>query len=177
MPSFLTPADFFVRYDYRWVGKQITDTGLAATDIDCRNSSVIAAFIAEASEMVVAAAAVGDRYSENDLTLYGGQLLKRITADLTMGLILKRRARAASDLESLTGPYTEALGYLEQLRRGERIFYMVPDVAEAGLPEAVSNLPRLGIDPPLATQQAFRYFGSASCRGVAPWSPWVGGFN
>lgn len=161
MPSFITAAQFLTRYDYRWVGQNITDTGTPATESGVLASPVLAALIADASDDVMAAAAVGDRYSVDDLATYGGNLLVRIVADLTMGLILKRRARAVKDEKDLSGPYTEAMDKLEALRRGERIFYAVPGVPEAGLPGTASMLPIPGINPPNWTQQANRYFGSS----------------
>lgn len=178
MPTFITNSQFLVRYDARWVGKNITDTGVAATQAEMIDplsgpGSVIAAFTAEASEIVMAAAAVGARYSEADLTTYGGQLLVRIVSDLTMGLILKRRARATQDAEALSQPYAEALEYIEQLRRGERIFFNVPDVPEAGLPGTadMNNLP--GFGPPTLSQESVRYFGYPA-GGCWPW-PWTNG--
>lgn len=160
MPSFITPAQFLVRYDYRWVGKNITDTGVPATEAQCLASPVLAAFIEEASEMVMGASAVAARYSVDDLTTYGGALLVRITSDLTMGLILKRRARAAEDNEAFTSAYREALDYLEQLRRGERIFYAVPNVPEAGLPTTQNLAPTpAALGQPLITDNS-RIFGT-----------------
>ena len=169
MPSFITPTDFLLRYDFRWVGKNITDNGIAADQGQCAASPVIAAFIQEASDMVMAAAAIGDRYSLDDITKYGGTLLTRIVSDLTMGLILKRRARALDDEKSLSGPYEEALEYLELLRRGERIFYAVPNVPEAGLPATATMLPTPGIQPPLISENT-RIFGLIGpCRWPGGW--------
>lgn len=160
---FITNAQLLDRYDYRWIGQQMLDTAAAATQADLLNSGSTAggrlqAFIGEASEMLMAAAAVGDRYNAADIQTYGGQLLIRIVSDLTMGLILKRRARPVESDEALTRAYDEALGYLEQLRQGERIFYMVPNVPEAGLPaqQTLAALP--GFGPPLITDQC-RIFG------------------
>lgn len=121
--TFITNAQFLVRYDRRWVGKNMLDDGMAATEADLLDTGTVAGarleqLIQEASELVMAAGAVGARYSVNDLVTYGGQLLVRIVSDLTVGLILKRRARALTDENELSGPYAEAMGYLEQLRRG-----------------------------------------------------------
>jgi len=157
--AFATSAELIVRYDWRWIGKQILDNNSAATEAQVLASPVIAAFLDEASEMVMAAAAVGARYSVADLTQYGGVLLVRITCDLAMGLILKRRARAAKDDEALTRAYVEALDYLEQLRRAERIFYAVPDVAEAGLPGTAPLSPLNAFSPPLSSNNC-RIFGN-----------------
>lgn len=163
--TFITNAQFLVRYDRRWVGKNMLDDGTSATEADLLDTGTVAGgrleqLIQEASELVMAAAAVGARYSVNDLVTYGGQLLVRIVSDLTVGLILKRRARALTDENELSGPYAEAMGYLEQLRRGERIFFAVPDVPEAGLPGEATMLPTPGFQPPMWTQYASRLFGN-----------------
>jgi hypothetical protein len=169
MPSFMTNAQFLVRYDWRWVAKNLLDgpsaassstpPTLGALESSSGAGAVLAVLIEEASELVMAAAAVGNRYTAADLTAYGGQLLLRVVADLTMGLVLKRRARATTDLEQQFQPYSEALDYLEQLRRGERIFYAVPDVPQAGVPSTATMVPTPGVNCPLITTQANRYFG------------------
>ena len=163
--TFITNAQFLVRYDARWVGKNMLDDGTAASAADLADEGSVPGarleqLIQEASELVMAAGAVGARYSVSDLVTYGGQLLVRIVSDLTVGLILKRRARALTDENQLSGPYAEAMGYLEQLRRGERIFWAVPDVPEAGLPGTGTMLPTPGFQPPLWTQYATRVFGN-----------------
>lgn len=177
--SFVTNTAFLQRYDWRWIAKNTTDTGVAAslTDLQNENSApggILQTFLDEASEMVMGAAAVGARYSQDDLTIYGGSLLVRIVCDLTMGLVLKRRGRPTEDAESLSQPYAEALEYLELLRRGERIFFNVPDVPEAGLPGTATMEPTPGIDPPTISQQAGRYFGyppGCNYPGSNQW-PW-----
>jgi hypothetical protein len=164
LTPFITNDQFLRRYDYRWVAQDLLDDGTIPTYADLTNTSTTAGsrlqdFAFEASEIVLSAAAVAARYSEDDLRDYGGYLLLRICADLMVGLILKRRNRAVADEKEVTGPYAEALGYLELLRRGERIFSEVPDVSKAGLPETASMNPILGINPSLITQRAYRYFG------------------
>lgn len=178
MAAFITNADFFVRYDWRWVAKQVLDgtsasasaapPGLAELQATGTPAgSVVYTLIQEASDLVLAAATIGGRYSPADVTTYGGTLLQRITADLTMGLILKRRATATADLEKLFKPYAEALEYLELLRRGERIFYAVPGVTpEAGIPGTATMIPQPGINCPLITTQASRYFGNGPVNGT-----------
>ena len=178
---FITNEEFLVRYDWRWVAKNMLDAQYGTSNksvstydnlvdpLSEEGGTTLATLINEASELVMAAAAVGARYSVDDLLIVpdatpprpgGGALLQRIVSDLTMGLILKRRARATEDTTQLFQPYAEALEYIEQLRRGERIFFMVPLVPEAGLPEAASSVPIPGIDPPNITQQSLRLFGN-----------------
>lgn len=159
-PAFITAADLTARYDWRWIAQNITDDGKPATEAQVLASTKIEAFIEEASEMVLSACAVGARYSLTDLETYGGVLLKRITADLVIGAILKRRVRASKDNEAFTAAYQEALDYLEQLRRGDRIFYAVPNVPEAGLPTTENLAPTpSGTGRPLITDNT-RIFGT-----------------
>lgn len=172
---FITNEVFLKRYDWRWVAKNVLDGATANTsaalptkadleDEDTEAGSVLYECIFDASEMVMAAAAVGARYTVEDLMPSGdypggGRLLRRIVADLTMGFILQRRGRAIADEQSLSGPYNEAVAYVEQLRRGERIFFQVPDVPEAGLPDVAAMDPIPGLNSQLLTQDAYRYFG------------------
>ena len=159
--SFITPADLLIRYDWRWIGQNILDTipGTAANEAGVLASPKVQAFIEEASEMVMGAAAVGDRYTAEEIQQYGGALLQRIVSDLVIGLILKRRVRSSKDEEAFTLAYNEALAYLEQLRRGERIFYLVPNVPQAGLPATANMAAQPGFGPPLITNNP-RIFGT-----------------
>lgn len=171
MPTFISNTDFLKRYDWRWVAVNVLDGSTATTsatpptlaqlqDDTSASGSVLKTLIDDASDMVLAAALIGARYSVDDVTTYGGNLLLRIVSGLTVGLILKRRNRATPDQESLSADYAEALEYLENLRQGDRIFYAVPNVPEAGLPATASMSPVVGINPPLITTCAGRYFGS-----------------
>ncbi len=189
MTTFVSNTSFLQLYDGRWVGKNVLDDGTAASVASLQDPTspggiVLAAILLEASEMVMAAAAVGARYSISDLATYGGSLLIRVTSDLAMGLLLKRRARAVTDERALSKPYSEALDFLEQLRRGERIFFAVPDVPEAGLPGTAPMEPFLlngvpivgspgiiGIGPCTWVNQARRYFGygAGGCNGGTSW--------
>ena len=146
MIPFVTNSEFLLRFDWRWISKNVLDNNSAATLIQLQTPTdpggdVLAEFLSEASEDLMGAAAVAARYSEADIRTYGGSLCTRIVSDLTMGKILKRRGRALSDESALSMPYNEALGYLEQLRRGERIFFAVPLVPEAGLPGTAGMIP------------------------------------
>jgi hypothetical protein len=136
--------------------------------------------ILDASEKLMAAAAVGARYTETEVRTYGGNLLLSIVSSLAIGPILNRRNRALSDEAALSKAYDEAVAFVESLRRGERIFFAVPNVPEAGLSESASMAPASGM-PPLISQQAGAYFGpganeGASYYGVNPYYP-IGNSN
>lgn len=166
MAAFVTNARFLQTYDWRLVAKNILDGDTASSsaapptkgelESNSRSGLILSRFLEQASEMTMAAAAVGNRYSVSDLTTYGGELLVRIVCDLAIGLILKRRGRALSDQDALSRSYQESLEYLEQLRRGERIFFAAPGVPEAGVPATATMIPT---QPPLFTGRAIRYFG------------------
>ena len=172
MAAFVTNDEFMVRDDWRWVAKNLLDGPSASSSVappsqaemglsSTPAGSVLYALIEEASDMVLAAATIGGRYSADDVATYGGSLLKRITCNLTMGLVLLRRGRSTKDLEEQFQPYQDALEYLELLRRGERIFFSVPGVTpEAGVPGSATMVPTPGVNCPLITTQASRYFGT-----------------
>ncbi len=149
---FLDGAGMLERYDSRRVGQLVLDTGVNASAADLADSGTTAgarllALLNEASELVVAAAAVGKRYTRADLDAVAAAgtgsayLLRRLTADLAFGLLCKRRGYDAKQFAALAPAYLEALQYLEQLRRGERILDSVAGVADAGLPAGVAAAP------------------------------------
>jgi len=160
---FATNAQFLDRHDGRWVAKNMLDDGTAPTvaqlaDTGSAAGARLEALITDASEKLMAAASVGARYTVDDLVTYGGNLVISITCDLAIGPILKRRGRAVENYEKYSAAYTEACDYIEQLRRGERIFFAVPNVPEAGLPASADMAPNL-LNPPNIASQAGRYFG------------------
>jgi len=161
--SFATAAQFFDRFDSRWVSKNILDDGTAPTLATMLDTNTVAGarlltLLTDASEELMAAAAVGARYSETDLRVYGGNLVVSIVCGLTLGLVVKRRGRALTDSKELSAAYDIAADQVEQLRRGERIFFAVPNVPEAGLPESADMCPQFPQLPNIAAQ-ASRYFG------------------
>lgn len=167
MPALITNAVFLEYHDFRWVGKNMLDTepGTSATYAQLIDTNSVAGarlerLISAASEMLLAAACGQARYSLEDIQTHGGHLRDMIVANLTVGPVLTRRDRPSEDEDALSLSYKQAVNYLELLQKGERIFYAVPDVPEAGLPGTASMAPRLGIDPPLLTQCATRYFGT-----------------
>lgn len=172
MAVFLTNTQFLQRYDWRWVAKNVYDDGAvgvtgaagAATLAELQagttnGGAVLTQMIADAEALLMSAAAVSNRYTATQIAAYDPVLAARIVSDLTVGEVLKRRARAVADESVLNAAYTAALDQLEALRRGERIFPNVPDVPQAGLPATASMNPVAGVGPPLITTSAARYFG------------------
>lgn len=167
----------------------INDDGTAATvanllDLTTPNPAAVRLqiLLGDASEILMSAASVSARYSVNDLLQYGGNLLINITCGLTFGIILKRRGRAVTTSKMISDAYTEALGYLEQLRRGDRIFALVPCVPQAGLPGTANMTPCPGVpfSGPDITQVSSRYFGQGILPGggcgINPYLPGPNGF-
>lgn len=176
--SFCSNADLLARFDSRWCAMNLLDDGTTPTTAQMLDTNSIPGarlqtLLSDASEVLMSAASVSARYSVNDLLTYGGNLLINITAGLAFGIILKRRGRAVTSNKMISDAANEALGYLEQLRRGDRIFALVPGVPDAGLPHVSPInvcIPCGGIQ---VTQAAGRYFGMmmpGGC-GVNPYYP------
>lgn len=174
MVPFVTNAEFLVRHDWRWVAKNVLDGPTAGTssppptladlqDPSTAAGSVLYVLLQDASEELMSAAAVAARYSESDIRTYGGSLVKSIVSGLAVGPLLERRDRAAEDYAALSAAYDRARERVEELRRGERIFWAVPDVPEAGLPGTqTQNAYPFGLLPgqiPPTSAIAARYFG------------------
>ncbi len=170
MVPFVTNTRFLIRHDWRWVAKNVLDGATAGTsatpptltelqDPSSAAGSVLYTLLQDASEELMSAAAVAARYTEQDIRTYGGSLVESIVSGLAVGPLLERRDRAAEDYAALSAAYDRAKERVEQLRRGERIFWAVPDVPEAGLPESVNQNGHLHGVPPPRSLQAVRYFG------------------
>lgn len=170
MVPFVSNTRFLIRADWRWVAKNVLDGATAGTsaapptladlqDSSTAAGSVLYALLQDASEELMSAAAVAARYTEADIRTYGGSLVESIVSGLAVGPILERRERAAADYAALSASYDRAKERVEQLRRGERIFWAVPDVPEAGLPESVNQSAYSPGAVPQTSAIAARYFG------------------
>lgn len=143
--SFASAAQFTVAYDNRATRESLSDTGVPVTG-DLANDPNLLQLLEESSEMILSACEVGARYNKDDLDALAasttvGFLLRRLTIDLTHGLVVSRRGRAAADVTRLSPRYALALQMLDQLAAGKRLF---PGIAgdthaKAGLPETVTN--------------------------------------
>lgn len=182
---FCSNADLLSRFDSRWISMNLLDDGTTATTTQLLDTTSVAGarlqiLLGDASEVLMSAASVSARYSVNDLLVYGGNLVTNITAGLAFGIILKRRGRAVTTNKMISDAFTEAMSYIEQLRRGDRIFSMVPLVPQAGLPGTASmqSCPGVPYGDPDITQVSGRYFGqglnpSCGCGG----NPYLGIFG
>lgn len=137
--SYITPAQFLRLYDGRNLRDNLSDTGSPVVGSLDNNDNLLDA-LAMASEVVAAAALVGERYSTTDLDNLAasttvGFLLRRITADIAFAMIVARRGRSAADVDRLAPARAWAEQQLDLLRTGTHLFPGTEDTtAPAGLP-------------------------------------------
>lgn len=171
---FLTATEFLDRYDARLSRQRLLDRGQDADLEDLTDESTDAGrrlrtAIDDAEGLLVSAAAVGTRYRVKDLldvvnagVSASASTIKRVVADLALGIVLKRRSLPAEEFKQLAPGYDEAVAFLQLIRSGERVFPDIPGVPEAGLPSIGSNVPGQSLVPPplLWTQTGGRLFGN-----------------
>jgi phage gp36-like protein len=159
--AYCTPAAFLQCYDSRRVGQLLTDNDEPLFSSQILSSSVLAELLRQATKIIDAACAVGDRYDPTELATLAsdvehGGLIRRLCADIAFGLLQQRRGYSLKEIQDLSSGYQLAMDMLEQLRMGERIFNL-DGVPEAGLPDVV----RLGVNsagPSVAN--CSRFFGN-----------------
>ncbi len=159
--SYISPDEFLSRFDSNLVGELVSDQNLQVNSTDLSTNPVLLTILADVSGMLESAACVGKRYGSEDLTAMAtsgtvsGQYLKRVCANLAIGMLRQRRGMIESDEKG--GPYIQALEALDKLRNGERIFTFA-ETEEAGLPSNVTLSPEEIERLNLFTNN-FRYFG------------------
>jgi len=145
MAAYLQSSDFILQYDVNRICQLLSDD-LAGAPIDqatLPTNPTLNAIIAEASAMFDSAALVDNRYQTSDLasaaiTYTGttgavGALIRRTVGNLTWGLLNARRGLSEQELSELAPLYNDALSFLEEMRRGERVLNIDGGPA-AGLP-------------------------------------------
>jgi phage gp36-like protein len=158
--AYITASDFLKCYDSRRVGQLLNDNDEQMFSSQILNSTVLAELLRQATKMIDSACAVGARYDPTELASLAldtdaGGFIRRVCADIAFGLLVKRRGYSLSETQDLAAGYTEAMGFLDQLRLGERIFDL-PGVPEAGLPDVA----RLGINSTgTSVARNSRFFG------------------
>lgn len=124
LSSYCTAAQFVERYDWRTVGQLLTDGGpVPASSAAVEGDVKLGKLLKQASGKLEAAALAGGRYTVADLQeLVGsnqGEFLAGLVADLTIGLVYRRRP----DMTTEAPPQAdEADNLLEALARGEKLF-------------------------------------------------------
>lgn len=157
--SLYTDTQTFInQYDVRRICQLLSDTGAPVTQVSVLTNPVLLQILYEATGIVAMAARVGQKYSENNLESLGdvtgtikaddglqygktpsGNFLRRLVGDIAYGLIIARRGLSAEEMAEQAPTWPIAMGYLEQLRSGDRIFD-IGGAPDAGLP----NIQQLG---------------------------------
>lgn len=134
MASYANANDLLQRYDRNDIGDLISDAGNQASPIDFDGHPIITAALTDASGDLEAALFAGQRYTVDQLgELTGNSLnhLKRVTCDIAMTYLLRRRA--GRDPEGLKAQLEIAETHLKRLRLGENVFNLDPQ-KDAGNP-------------------------------------------
>lgn len=129
-------ADLIARYDTRTIQDLASDTGTEVAAEDLATNDNVTAALEDASGRMDAAVLTGKMYTLAQLEALTDNSLalrKRICCDLAMGYLMGRRPEKYG-AESLRAMQQAGEEYLERLRKGERLFYVVA-VQDAQLPE------------------------------------------
>jgi len=129
--AYCTAEEFLERFDVRWVGDLLSDTGQKLTPPDVKTSTLLTSLLKEASGDVEAACFAGKRYDKDDLAALTGnsvQMLRGIVAGLTAFYLWERRPERRGEMPKRC---EIALQKLQALRNGDRIFAFT-ESAEAG---------------------------------------------
>lgn len=136
MASFADPSDLIVFFDKRRICQLAGDENASIAVGSIATDTVLLAMLGRATEMILAHARKGNRYSEEELqeladSATAGWDVTGMTCDLAYGLLSMRRGVRASDMEQLAPTYFYALKRLEQLANGEEIFARIDGDAHA----------------------------------------------
>ena len=149
--AYADAADLLARFDERIIADLASDTGEPVGDIT--NDMKVDAALDDASGKVDSALTVATIYTPTELTaLEGGSLalLKRITCELAMVFLIRRRQENMGN-EELNQIGVQAEEYLDRLRKGERVFGGSEAQQGAGLPTidgpSVAQYTRMNLIP------------------------------
>jgi len=159
---YLQNSEIFNFYDLRRIQELLLDDGSTPTQADISNVATAAGAqlyqtILWASSDIDSKCQQGKRYLRTDLEqiiqnaidppsgsstqqieIYRKRAaqLRKLTADLTFGILMSRRGFSADKMRELAPQYEEALGRLQELYDGRRVFDFDAALA-AGVPAAV----------------------------------------
>ena len=195
----LLTAEQFVFYnDMNRVRELLSDDpdGEPIEEAQLDSDQTLEEMINSAEQEVMSACQVGKRYSIEDLvslskdkaggtvTLSGGiysvsggttidgvgAKLRRLVAKIAWGQLVERKGFTGSEFAKMAPGYKTAMADLEQLRLGERIFWSVTGVPEAGLPaveplgvDAVTTGGTISSKVGLFGNIAYGYRGRSGC--------------
>lgn len=161
--SYAQPSDMLARKDARRLGDLVSDTGVRVSSASLLTDPVLQAALDDAQALIDAAILRGQRYLPAELLALlppatptsSYQLLIRLNCDLAYGLLVGRRGYSRSDTLNQAPGYEEALGMVEALADGQRIF---PDIT--GVPQAGVGLPAVTLSQNVALVSSLtRVFG------------------
>ena len=137
--AYATGSDLIARFDARQISDLLEDDGTSVSQRDVPTHSVVTTALDDASGKIKGALRKGNRYLPADLSALTGEslaLLKRITCDIAMALLLDRRIDA--DAEQSQKRHERAERYLEQIKSGDIVFD-VDDIIEASNAEHIEH--------------------------------------
>jgi hypothetical protein len=126
------PSDLVLRFDRNVIADLASDSGTPAADLSA--DPIVLAALSDAEGRVFSALTVADMYTPTDLAALTGtalDLFKRITCGLAMGNLMMRRQGQYQDY--YRAAVDDAEGFLERLRKGERVFGGDAENRSAGL--------------------------------------------
>ncbi len=132
--AYASATDLLARFDERTIADLASDTGEPISDFE--NDTKISAALDDASGKIDSALTVAQIYLPSELAELTGvssALLKRITCELAMVFLIRRRQENLTD-DALTQIGVQAEEYLDRLRKGERVFGDSEANQKAGLP-------------------------------------------
>ena len=130
--SYATGEEFVQRYDVRLIGDLVKDDGVQASQTLIPTHPVVLALLGDASGAIDAALLVGNRYTPAqlaDLSATAASFLRRLTSDLTL-IYLKRR-RGRFDPEKDGALLKEINATLDSLRKGEDLLLLADQTQAA----------------------------------------------
>ena len=121
------PSDLQLNYDLRRLQELSADGGTPTPAGSIASNAVILNVLAKASEVLLAHARLGRRYTEPELQALAddatnGQFIRGLVCDLAFAYLVMRRGTGAADVDRLSPAYSSALRTLQLLAQGEMVF-------------------------------------------------------
>lgn len=149
------------RYDQRRVAQLLSDTGTPiATQAEINDGSALAIFAAnavlidllkDASNKVLMACRVANRYRQQDLDLLYADTdrnssLIRLVCDIAMGFLCTRRGLSTQEIYAQAPMLKDSLQTLEMLKTGDRVFDDAPPPG-TDAPTAGAEVAQVAVNP------------------------------
>lgn len=121
MATLLTNAEMMVRFDYRLLDQQLSDSNTVIGSTALATSTQLSDIITDAEGVVLSALFTAQKYTSDDLTNLtddSAHVLKRIIADIAFIMISSRRGY---DYKNKMPMVQDSYEQLQKLRNGERV--------------------------------------------------------